>query len=129
MEEETRVICITCPKGCALDVTREGATVLEIRGGGCKRGQEYVKAELADPRRMVATTVRIRGGLHPLLPVYTAAPFPKGRIADLLAELRTLELRVPVKMGEVVLKNALGTGIDILASRTMTRLKEKNGEM
>ena len=118
-KKKPRVICITCPKGCALDVTREGGTVLEIRGGGCKRGQEYVKAELADPRRMVATTVRIRGSLHPLMPVYTSAPFPKGRITELLAELRKLELRVPVKMGDAVLKDALGTGIDILASRTM----------
>lgn len=122
MEEDTKIICITCPKGCVLDVTRDGATVLEIRGGGCKRGQDYVQAELADPRRMVATTVPIRGGLHPLMPVYTAAPFPKGRIQELLATLRGLRLRVPVRMGEVVLKDALGTGIDILASRTMTRV-------
>ncbi len=120
MEETKEIICITCPKGCTLSVTREGETILKIRPG-CKRGHEYVERELKDPRRMVASSVRIVGGLHPLLPVYTSAPFPKPRIHELMAELRRLELQAPVQMAQVILKDALGTGIDILASRDMPR--------
>ena len=119
MPEMDKVICITCPKGCRLDVTREGDTILKVDNCGCKRGDEYVQAELTDPRRMVATTVKIKGALHPLLPVYTAKPFPKPRIRELLDALREVELSAPVEMGEVVVKDALGTGIDILASREM----------
>ncbi len=119
MPEQTKVICITCPKGCRLDVTREGDTILKVDNCGCKRGEEYVQAELTDPRRMVATTVKIKGALHPLLPVYTSKPFPKPRIRELLEALAGVELRVPVLMGEAVVKDALGTGIDILASREM----------
>lgn len=119
MPETDKVICITCPKGCRLDVSREGDTILKVDNCGCKRGEEYVKAELNDPRRMVATTVKIRGGLHPLLPVYTAKPFPKPRIRELLTALQEVELKTPVGMGDVVVKDALGTGIDILASREM----------
>ena len=119
MPEMDKVICITCPKGCRLDVTREGDTILKVDNCGCKRGEEYVHAELTDPRRMVATTVKIQGSLHPLLPVYTSKPFPKPRIRELLEALAGVELRVPVTMGEAVVKDALGTGIDILASREM----------
>ncbi|NTW09583.1 MAG: DUF1667 domain-containing protein [Anaerolineaceae bacterium] len=119
MPENTKVICITCPKGCRLDVSKEGDTILSVDNCGCKRGEEYVKAELTDPRRMVATTVKIRGSLHPLLPVYTAKPFPKPRIRELLTALQQVELSAPVAMGAVVVKDALGTGIDILASREM----------
>ena len=118
METTTQIICITCPKGCTLDVTREGETVLRVKPG-CKRGHEYVKRELVDPRRMVATTVRVQGGIHPLLPVATAAPFPKPRILELMATLRQVELQAPVRMGQPILPNALDTGIDILASRDM----------
>lgn len=118
MTEQIKILCITCPKGCSLEVTREGETVVSVKPG-CKRGHEYARRELVDPRRMIATTVRIRGGRHPLLPVYTAAPFPKGRIQELTALLRELEVETPVKMGAVVLADALGTGIDILASRDM----------
>jgi CxxC motif-containing protein len=121
MPETTKVICITCPKGCRLDVTREGATVLKVENCGCKRGEDYVKAELSDPRRMVATTVRIKGGIHPLMPVYTDKPFPKPRIRELLDALRTVELIAPVRTGEVVVEDMLGTGIDILASREMLK--------
>ena len=121
MPETTKVICITCPKGCRLDVTREGATVLKVDNCGCRRGEDYVKAEISDPRRMVATTVRITGGIHPLMPVYTAKPFPKPRIRELLNELQKVKLSAPVHTGEVVVKDMLGTGIDILASREMLK--------
>ncbi len=118
METTDQIICITCPKGCTLDVTHDGQTVIKVRPG-CKRGHEYIQRELVDPRRMVATTVRVQGGIHPLLPVATAAPFPKPRIFELMNALRQVELRAPVKMGQPILCNALGTGIDILASRDM----------
>ena len=113
---EEKVICVTCPKGCTLIVTRDGETVVNVENG-CKRGHEYAKQELTDPRRMVASSVRIQGGLHPLMPVYTSAPFPKPRIPELLKVLRKVQLIAPVKLDEVILENVLDTGIDIKASR------------
>ena len=118
-EEITKMICITCPVGCALEVTHDGETIIDIKGDTCKRGIDYAETELTDPRRMVTSTVKVRGGVHPLVPVYTAAPIPKPLIFDLLAELREVELEAPVKVGQVVLENALGTGIDVLASRSL----------
>ena len=118
MLETKKILCITCPKGCSLEITRDGETIVEIKSG-CKRGHEYAEREMTDPRRMVATTVRVRNGAHPLLPVYTAAPFPKGQIQTLMEALRGVEISAPVRMGTVVLENALGSGIDILASRDM----------
>ncbi len=118
MEQITNIICVTCPKGCTLEVRHDGASVKEIKPG-CKRGHEYAQHEMVDPRRNVATSVRIRGAVHPLLPVYTSAPFPKKLIPQLLVEIRQAAVESPVKMGEIVLKNILGSGIDILASRDM----------
>lgn len=115
------MICITCPMGCTIEVTHEGTTVLNVDGNTCKRGEEYVKRELVDPRRMVATTVRVKDGVHPLVPVYTEAAFPKPRIFELLDELRKVEIDAPVKMGQVVLANALDTEINVLASREMPK--------
>jgi CxxC motif-containing protein len=118
-EEITKLICITCPVGCTLEVTHEGKTVIKVAGNQCKQGLDYVKGELTDPRRMVTSTVKVRGGVFPLAPVYTAVPIPKPLIFDLLAELRKVELQAPVEVGQVVLKNALGTGVDVLASRNL----------
>jgi CxxC motif-containing protein len=124
MEETKSMICITCPKGCSIEVTTDGNTLVRAKGG-CKRGHEFVERELHDPRRMVATTVRMKGALHPLLPVYSSAAFPKPKIPELLIELRKIELEAPIRMGQVVLKDALGSGVDILASRTAESYPEK----
>jgi len=107
--------------GCTLEVTREGNTLLSVEGNSCKRGPEYIKRELTDPRRMVASTVRVRGGIHSLVPVYTAAPVPKPRIFELLAQLRAVELEAPVVMNQVVLEDVFGEGIDVITSRDMPR--------
>ncbi len=89
---------------------------------GCKRGEEYAICELQDPRRMVASTVRVDGGLHPLVPVYTKKAFPKHLIPNLARALRQVEVPAPVKINQVVLADALGTGIDVVASRDMPKV-------
>ena len=118
-ETTDEMICITCPVGCTLQVTHNGETLLHVDGNTCSRGLGYVERELTDPRRMVATTVRVRGGLHPLVPVCTVEPFPKPRSFELLGALSHIEIEAPVKMNQVVLEDALGTGVDVVASRDM----------
>jgi CxxC motif-containing protein len=112
------IICVACPKGCRLVVQREGGEIL-VSQEGCKRGREYAVGEITDPRRMVASTVRVTGAVHPLVPVYTAAPFPKGHIRDLLDLLRNVKLHAPVHMDQVIMRDVLGTGIDVIASRNL----------
>ncbi len=118
-EETTKLICITCPVGCNLDVTHDGDTIVDVDGNTCKRGVDYAQQELTDPRRMVTTTVRVKDGLHPLVPVYTSAPIPKPRIFDLLQEIRQVEVEAPVKMGQVILSDVVETDVNVLASRDM----------
>jgi len=117
--EETELICITCPMGCTLNVTHDGDAVVDVEGATCKRGEDYAEEELTDPRRMVTTTVKVAGGLHPLLPVYTSAPIPKARIFDLLELIREAEVQAPVSVGDVVLEDVVDTDVDVLASRDM----------
>lgn len=118
MAEFDEIICVVCPKGCTLRVQHEGDRILSVEGG-CKRGEKYAASELVDPRRMVASTVRVKNGLHPLVPVYTRKAFPKPLIPQLAKTLRDVEIPAPVKINQVVMENALGTGIDIIASRDM----------
>jgi CxxC motif-containing protein len=68
---------------------------------------------------MVASTVKVKGGVHPLVPVYTENAVPKARIMELLDEIRKVEVAAPVSMGQVIIEDALGTGINVIASRDM----------
>lgn len=119
MVEESEIICVTCPKGCTLKILHEGNQLIDVLESGCKRGKEYAICELTDPRRMVASSVKVKNGLHPLVPVYTASAFPKPLISQLSKVLREIELTAPVYINQVVLSNAINTGIDILASRDL----------
>jgi len=76
------------------------------------------------PCRVVTTTVRVRGGEIPRLPVRTSRPFPKDRIFELMGFLHSLEVEAPVTRGEVILRNLLGEDIDLVATRTIRRLSE-----
>ena len=119
MAIEREFICTACPKGCLLRVVLEGKDVVKMEGYACRKGIDYGKQEASDPKRMLATTVRVENGFHPLLPVYTQKPISKEKIEVVLAALRELHLKAPIKAQSVVLADAAGTGVDVLASRDM----------
>jgi CxxC motif-containing protein len=120
MAEEVNLICTACPQGCTLTAVIENGEVIEVRGYNCKKGIDYGVAEMTNPRRMVATTVKVKNGFHPLLPVYTERPVPKPLIPQILDEIRKVEVTAPVKMKSVIVENVLGTGVNVLASRDMS---------
>lgn len=117
--ETTEYLCIGCPLGCRLEVDAEDHEVVEVRGFACKRGKEFALQEHADPRRFVTTTVRVEGGVWPRLPVKTAGSVPKAKVADLCRELHRVRLQAPVRLGDVVLADAVGTGVDVVATRDL----------
>ena len=110
------IICISCPSGCLLSVTGSG-TGLNVSGNLCPAGIKYAKEELLNPTRNIATSVRVKGGHMPMLSVKTKTPLPKRAILDVVKAIHKLEISAPVSIGDVVLENALGTGVDIVATR------------
>jgi len=122
MSTTSHYLCINCPLGCRLEVDASGDDIIEVRGNACKRGVSFAEQEHVDPRRMVTTTVAIRGAGHARLPVATAAPVPKASVRDVCRALHALELQAPVEIGSVVMADVLGTGIDVVATRTLAKV-------
>lgn len=128
------LICITCPMGCHLSVERLEGGELQVSGNRCPRGAVYAREETLSPKRVVtATCPSVRGcggaacaeGGHESLslprrvPVRTTAAFPKERVGELLKVLYDREVELPVARGAVIVSNALGTGIDVIATRAI----------
>jgi len=111
------LICIVCPKGCHLQVDEEHGYA--VTGNSCPRGAEYGKTELLHPTRVLTSTVRLEGGLHRRLPVKTSAPIPKELMFEAMNALNGVTLTAPVTVGQVVIANLLGTGVDVVATRDM----------
>lgn len=121
MAEQMEFICVTCPVGCTIRATVEGRELVAIQGQACKRGEAFVREELAAPKRMLTTTVAVRGGRLPLLPVHSSAPLPKGLLLPAAALLRQVQVEAPIEEGQVVLANILDSGVDMVASRPLPR--------
>lgn len=116
--QERDIICISCPMGCQLKVKIDGEDIT-VTGNNCKNGETYGIAEVTDPRRVIPSTVVIKNGKLPRLPVKTKDAVPKDMIFDIMDEINKVVVEAPVKMGDIIIENVLDTGVDVVASRSM----------
>ena len=113
---ETSIICIRCPKGCKVTLTHEDNHILSVKGNGCPRGKEYAQNEFTAPVRIFTSTVRVEEGELSLVPVKTKDPVPKGLLMECARESCNVKIKAPVKIGDVVLKDLCGTGVELVAA-------------
>ncbi len=109
-----KLICINCPKGCEMNVTVDGANVT-VTGNSCPKGETYAKSEVTNPTRMVTGLVRVAGTRRPL-PVKTRVAIPKAKIAEVTNLLANTTVIPPKDIGDVIVENVCGTGVDIVAT-------------
>ena len=112
-------ICIACPLGCMLTVKVKGKQVKSVTGNRCAKGPVYAAEEVAGPRRVVTTTVRLAGGRIPYLPVKTRDGVPREASLRVVHAASRVVFRAPVRMGDVVVPNVAGTGVDLVATRSV----------
>lgn len=117
----TNMICILCPKGCHLQVDEQNN--YHVTGNGCERGVAYGKKELQNPTRTLTSTVRINGAPLPRLPVKTDKEIPKADLLPAMDLLNAVTLTAPVNLGDIILENILGTGANIVATRSLPALQ------
>jgi len=111
--------CIICPNGCEISVECEDQKILSIEGATCPRGQAYVKQELTDPQRNIASSALVEGGELPLTSVRLSSPIPKGRIFDVMAEIKKVHLKAPVRAGDIVIENVLSLGSNVVSTKNV----------
>lgn len=120
--------CTTCPSECLLTVEVErdaDGAVVEVRsvtGNSCPRGDKFAHQELICPMRVLTTTIAVSGGDEALLPVRTAEAIPLALHAQAMNFIRGLVVNTPIRIGDVVLEDLLGTSIDLVASMDIDRV-------
>lgn len=109
------LICIVCPRGCALSCKLgDGGEVLSVSGNLCPRGKTYAIKECTNPERTVTSTVRCADG--GVVSCKTSGTVPKGMMLDIMKAINTAIASNNVKIGDVLIENVLGTGVDIVAT-------------
>ncbi len=123
--EKIPLTCIICPIGCLMEITVEknGETiiVIDVKDNTCPRGEEYAKKELVNPTRTLTTTIAVSGGEAVLVPVKTDGEVPKGRLIDCMEVIRRVCISAPIKRGDILIQDILGTGINIIACADISK--------
>lgn len=120
--EIRNLTCISCPMGCPITVEMEGEEIISVTGNTCKRGEVYARKEVTNPTRIVTSTVKVRGGAADMVSVKTKEDIPKGKIFECVRALKGVEIEAPVHIGDVVVQNAAGTGVDIVATKNVEKI-------
>ena len=117
--EKKHFTCVTCPVGCEVDVEVRDGNIISLTGNKCDKVKEFVQQELKEPMRVLTTTVRIEGAKWAMLPVRTDKSIPKRLFLQAMGELAKVDLRAPVHMSDVIIRDIAGSGANIVATRTM----------
>ncbi|HZK19501.1 MAG TPA: DUF1667 domain-containing protein [Treponemataceae bacterium] len=127
---EKELTCINCPLGCALTIryneekyTHKTLTEDDIRisGNKCPKGVAYGKKEILSPTRIVTSSMRVKNGNYALVSVKTAAAIPKEKIRAIMKHIRKPTVNAPIAIGDILISNVANTGVNIVATRTITK--------
>ena len=111
--------CIVCPNGCEIEAEYEGSNVLSVSGNLCPKGKTYVTQELTDPRRTIASSIRVLGGELPLASVRLTNAIPKAMIFDAMREIEKISVQAPVRIGDVVISHLLGQDCNVIVTKNV----------
>jgi CxxC motif-containing protein len=117
-----KLTCISCPIGCELSVSLdENGKIIDIEGNRCPRGEEYAISEITDPKRILPISVKVENGEMELVSAKTDKPVPKKRLNEIIDYIKKLKVKAPIKRGDVIVKNILETGANLVATRTVNK--------
>ena len=118
--KEVTMCCTTCPSGCALKVMIDNNEVVSVEGNNCPRGEKFAHKEWINPERMLTSTVyAVINGKELLIPVKSKEPIPRKIMTEAMKEIQEIEVNAPVKMGDVIKENLAGSGVELVACKTV----------
>ncbi|MCM1043385.1 MAG: DUF1667 domain-containing protein [Corallococcus sp.] len=117
------MICINCPMGCRLTVDDSDKSNVKVCGNTCPRGITYAVNEVTAPKRMVTGSVKVKGGVIPMVSVKTREAIPKELIFKSLELLGGITLNAPVRIGDIAVKDICGCGVDFVVTKEVKSIK------
>ncbi|NLY86191.1 MAG: DUF1667 domain-containing protein [Tissierellia bacterium] len=116
--------CKVCPVGCNLVIKEDNQAPSNyvVEGYRCNRGKEFGIKEVKEPSRVLTSRVLLENGPMSRLPVKTTGIIPKELVDECMEIIRSTKVSAPVKRGQIIIKDILGTGVDVVAARKVNKL-------
>lgn len=108
------ITCVICPAGCRILIDKDN-----ISNYKCKKGLDYAKEELINPKRNITTTVKAINLTKKRVAVKLDKEIPKDKIFDVLKEIKKLKINEKVKRGEIIKENILNLGVNLISQETV----------
>ena len=122
---QKEVTCAGCSVGCTVKVTMEEGKILEIKGNNCHRGEQYARTKVSKSSRIVTSTVEVNSGRLSSVPCMTKGDVPEELVNKVLEELKDVVVEAPISYGDILVENIAGTGINIVATKTIEKVYYK----
>ncbi len=103
------LICIICPRGCALKVELENGAIGSVTGNSCPRGVQYAQDECLNPMRTVTSTVRCEDGR--VIAVKTDRAIPKDKMFECMQQINSVRAKLPVAIGDIIIPDVFGSNV------------------
>lgn len=110
------VQCVCCPVCCRIKIDGE-----EISGNRCGRGYNYAKSLLQEEDDYVYGKIRIDSLMVSGLPVRTDKKVKKIYHQAILKEIFNLRAKAPINVGDVIKKNILDLGVNIVSQKRILK--------
>ncbi len=116
--------CIVCPVGCHLKIEEDPSSEdgYLVSGNRCPRGKRYAIKEMTNPERVVTSTVKIKNVENLMLPVKTTDGIPKEKVLDFMEDINKIVVSLPVKRGDILIEDIYGTGVNLVATKSINTL-------
>ncbi|NQT46129.1 MAG: DUF1667 domain-containing protein [Candidatus Omnitrophica bacterium] len=119
------LICTICPLGCKVMATYAHKKATAICGNRCPKGEAYALSEIRNPRRILTTTIKVEGGIFPLVSVRTNRPISRDSMRRVVKNLHNTFVKAPIEIGDRLAHGVSGSGSDIVATRSIPKKKAK----
>ena len=113
-----RLTCVLCPIGCLIETVRRGDD-LEVRGNECPKGVDFAVQEILHPERNLSASVPLKGTASRMVSVRLSQSVPRDLIFPILDAIAVLRPEAPVRRGQILIADVLGSGADVVATRTI----------
>lgn len=122
MKKTTKMLCTLCPNGCEIKVEHKHKNILFIEGATCSNGKEFATNEIISPVRILTSSVKVVNGEIPLVSVKTNKPIPKSKIYEAMKYIKKINVRAPIFLNQVIIKNFLGLDVDLVATKSIIKV-------
>ena len=123
MKQVTQIHCVCCPNNCL--VTIDESADPPVSGNRCPNGSAYALGQMKDPQRQLVAEVRLLGAAVDRCPVKGDRPVPASALEEIGRILREFAAEAPVYVSQTLIHDIAGTGVNVLASKSIPRSEKE----